>query len=481
MATERTVIRASHIVAYDGGGHRYLKDGVVVYEGNTILHVGKSWAGRAGHEIDATGKVVTPGFVNTHSHLSGSPLDKSLLEDRGTRQFYLSGLFEFLPSRGQAQDEYAHHAAIDFSMAELLRSGTTTIMEIGGHGDYTAEAAGVAGLRAYVGQSYRSGAWFTPDGKTVRYRWEEDEGFGAMDRAVAHIEKINGTYDDRIRGFLTPAQVDTCTEGLLRRSREVANTMKVPLALHTSQSVNEFNEMTQRHGKTPLEWLRDIGFLGPDCILGHCIIVGGGSWANYDADDIGILADTGAAVAHCVWVFARRGIAMESFSRYLRRGVTMTLGTDTCPQNMIETMRYAVVISKIIDRSTEKVTAADAFNAATLGGAKALGRDDLGRIAPGAKADMLVWDAETLNMAPLRDPVKNIVYNAAPEDLRTVIIDGRVVVDGGRPLFAKDAREAAKALQAAGERMWRQFPEHEWNRRSVDQMSPQTFPLWSGA
>jgi len=478
---ERTVIRASHIIAYDGRGHRHLRDGVAVIEGNSILHVGKTWDGTAEHEIDATGHVVTPGLVNTHAHLTGSPLDKSLLEDRGPRQFYLSGLFEFLPVRSLAQDEEAHNAAADFSMTELIRSGTTTIMEIGTHGDYVAEAAGKAGLRAYVGQGYRSGAWFTPDGKTVRYRWDDDEGFGAMNKAIAHIEKISGTYDDRVRGFLTPMQVDTCTEGLLRRSREAANSMSVPLALHVSQSVNEFLEMVQRNGMTPIEWLESIGFLGPDCILGHCIIAGGGSWANYAADDIGILADTGAAVAHAVWVFARRGIAMESFSKYVRRGVTMTLATDTSPQNMIEALRYAAVVSKIVDRETELATAATAFDAATLGGSKALGRDDLGRIAPGAKADLLIWDAGTLNMSPLRDPVKNIVYNAAMEDLRTSIIDGRVVMQDGVPLYAKDPREAARALQAAGERMWGRFAQHDWQGRDVDTMSPQTYPAWDGA
>ena len=208
--------------------------------------------------------------------------------------------------------------------------------------------------------------------------------------------------------------------------------------------------MTQRHGKTPIEWLRDIGFLGPRCILGHCIIVGGGSWANYDADDVGILADSGAAVAHAVWVFARRGIAMESFSRYLRRGVTMTLGTDTCPQNMIEALRYAVIVSKIVDRSTEKATAADAFNAATLGGAKALQRDDLGRIAPGAKADLLIWETETLNMSPMRDPVKNIVFNAAMEDLGTVIIDGRVVVEGGKSALRERSAGSGTGIAGGG-------------------------------
>jgi cytosine/adenosine deaminase-related metal-dependent hydrolase len=88
--------------------------------------------------------------------------------------------------------------------------------------------------------------------------------------------------------------------------------IRVPLALRASQSMPEFQEMTRRHGKTPIEWLQEIGFLGPDVILGHAIIIGG---STCHADDIGILADTGTNVAHAAWVFARRGIAMESFAR----------------------------------------------------------------------------------------------------------------------------------------------------------------------
>src|SRR5204862_1003520 len=142
--------------------------------------------------------------------------------------------------------------------------------------------------------------------------------------------------------------------------------------------------------------------------------------------------------AHAVWVFARRGVAMESFARYLERGVNMTLGTDTSPQSMLEALKFAAVLGKVMARQTQVATAADVFNAATLGGARALGRDDLGRIAAGATADLVLWKASSWGMTPLRDPVKNIVYNATAEDVDRVWVGGRLVVDRGRVLAADD-------------------------------------------
>lgn len=472
---KRTVIKASHIIAWQKGGHRHLEDGVVVWEDDRIVHVGKTFDGEAGEVIDATGRILTPGLINTHAHLTESPIDKSFVEDRGPRQFYLSGLFEFLPARDRALTVEARHACAAFSMAELIRTGTTTIMELGGLGDIVAEEAGKAGLRAYIAESYRSSRWFTDDGRTVKYQWFDDDGSAAFEHAVKFIEKIDGSRGGRIRGFLGPSQVDTVSEAMLRRSRAKASEMRVPLALHTSQSVPEFQEITRRHGKTPLEWLQSIGFLGPDVILGHAIIVGGGSWANYHADDIGILADTGANVAHAVWVFARRGIAMESFARYLARGVNMTIATDTCPQSMIEAMRYTAVISKIVDRRTEVATAADVFNAATLGGAKALGRDDLGRIAPGAKADFLIWNSESLSMAPVRDPIRNIVYAAQPDDIESVVIDGNWVMRE-HVIPGYESRDLAQRLQRGADAMWRDISKGDWQGRTIGQLSPESFP-----
>lgn len=473
----RRMITASHIIAYQNGGHRYLRDGVIVWEGNEIIHVGPSFDGEVDESIDATGRIVTPGFINTHTHLYESPLDKSFVEDRGNRQFYLSGLFEYLPARSGAVDEEAYRACLAFSMAELLQTGTTTVLEIGAKPEWAVEEAGRVGMRFYMGPSYRSGGWYTDNGRTVKYVWDEETGLRNFERAVRFIEANEGAQNGRIRGFLSPAQVDTCTEDLLIRSRDAAKSLGVPLALHTSQSVNEFQEMIARHGKTPIEWLRDIGFLGPNVILGHCIVLAPGSWTNYHGDDVGILAETGANVAHCVWVFARRGIVMESFARYLERGVNMTLGTDTAPQSMIEGLRWTAIASKWVDRRTEVATAADVFNAATLNGAQALGRDDLGRIAPGAKADLLIWDSNTIAMAPMRDPIKNIVYSAQSEDLRDVVIDGEFRMRD-RSIPGVDPGKLGADLQAAAERMWSRMTQSDWAGRSVDELSPQSFPAW---
>ena len=143
----------------------------------------------------------------------------------------------------------------------------------------------------------------------------------------------------------------------------------------------------------------------------------------------------------------------------------MSLGTDTNPQSVIEAMRWAAVCSKMVERNTEATTAAHAFDAATLGGARALGRDDLGRIAPGAKADLVLWKATSWRMTPLRDPIKNIVYNAADEDVDRVYVNGRLVVDGGKVLAADDGAILG-ALQAAGERMWPRMAKSDWAGRA---------------
>ena len=217
--------------------------------------------------------------------------------------------------------------------------------------------------------------------------------------------------------------------------------------------------------------------LGPNAILGHAIVTGGSSWTNYPAGDVAIMADTGCSVAHAVWVFARRGIVMESFGAYRRAGVNMSLGTDTNPQSVIEAMRWAAVVSKIVERETEATTAAHVFDAATLGGAKALGRDDLGRIAPGARADLVLWKGASWGLTPLRDPVKNIVYNATAEDVDRVWVDGRLVVESGRGRAA-DERAVLAALQAAGERMWPRMRQFDWAGRDADALSPQTYPEW---
>ncbi|MGH7264684.1 MAG: amidohydrolase family protein [Candidatus Rokuibacteriota bacterium] len=477
-ADRRVAIRAGHVVAFDGRGHRLLRDGVVVLEGDRIVHVGPRFDGRVDDTLEARDRVLTPGLITTHAHIAGSPLDRSFIEDRGTPQFWYSGLFEMLPVRSAAQDEEAGRACVDFSMAELLRGGVTTVMEIGGLGEYVVERAAHYGLRVYMGLGFRSGRWLTRDGRRVEWEWDEAQGREGLKRAVEFHKRYDGAHGDLVRCFYAPAQVDTCTPELLREAKLHADEARRPFQVHASQSVVEFLEMLARHGKTPVAWLNDLGVLGSNTILGHALIVGGSTWTNHPAGDVRIMADAGCSVAHAVWVFARRGVVMESFARYRAAGVNMSLGTDTNPQSVIEAMRWAAVCSKIVERNTQATTAAHVFDAATLGGARALGRDDLGRVAPGARADLVLWKGTSWGMSPLRDPVKNIVYNAGPEDIDRVWVNGRLVVDGGRVLAADESRIFA-ALQAGGERMWPRMRQFDWAGRGADELSPQTYPEWT--
>ena len=478
-AAKRTAIRAGYVIAFDGKGHRLLRDGVVVIEGDSILHVGPRFDGRVDETVDVPDRVLTPGLISTHAHISGSPLDRSFIEDCGNPQFWFSGLFEMLPVRSDSQDEEAGRACVDFSMAELLRGGVTTVMEIGTLGEYVVARASHYGLRVYMGQAFRSGKWLTRDGKRVVWEWNEEQGRQGLKRAIDFHKRWDGAHGDLVRCFVSPSQIDTCTPELLKDAKRFADEVQRPYQVHTSQSVVEFNEMVQRHGKTPIAWMKELGVLGQNTVLGHAIIIGGSSWTNYPDGDIRLMAEAGCSVAHAVWVFARRGVAMESFGRYREAGVNMSLGTDTNPQSVIEAMRWAAVCSKIVERNTEATTAAHAFDAATLGGARALGRDDLGRIAPGAKADLVLWRATSWRMTPLRDPIKNIVYNAADEDVDRVYVNGHVVVDGGKVLAADDGAILG-ALQAAGDRMWPRMAKSDWAGRSADQLSPQTYPEWEG-
>jgi cytosine/adenosine deaminase-related metal-dependent hydrolase len=146
---------------------------------------------------------------------------------------------------------------------------------------------------------------------------------------------------------------------------------------------------------------------------------------------------------------------------------------------MIEAMRWTAVVSKIVDRRTEVATAADVFNAATLGGAKALGRDDLGRIAAGAKADLLVWEGRSMFMTPLRDPLRNIVYSAQAEDLSGSMVDGEWIMrDGVVP--GQDLVALTAAVQEAAQTMWAGTSRGDWAKRSIDELSPESFPAFQG-
>ena len=158
----------------------------------------------------------------------------------------------------------------------------------------------------------------------------------------------------------------------------------------------------------------------------------------------------------------------------------MTLGTDTSTQNMIKAMRLASIFSKSMEGSPLATTGADVFNAATLGGAKALGRGDLGRLAPGAKADIVIFSGDSMNMVPLRDPVNNIVFSAEMEDVETVIINGKTVLADGKVLGLGDrAGDLYAEVQSIGREVWSRIAGEDRLGRTVEQLSPPSFEYWA--
>jgi cytosine/adenosine deaminase-related metal-dependent hydrolase len=309
----------------------------------------------------------------------------------------------------------------------------------------------------------------------VDYAWDEKAGEKAFAEALTLIERAEQHPSGRLFGMVVPAQIDTCSETLLRESSQEAKARGVSWQIHAAQSVSEFHEITRRHGHTPIGWLDHLGLLNERAIIGHGIFLDDHpSTAWHTQRDLSRLAETGTTVAHCPTVFARRGITMKDFGRYRRAGVNMGVGTDTYPHNMLDEMRLAAYLARTQATNPRTLTSGDLFEAATIGGAKALGRDDIGRLAPLCRADMVLVDITHPRMRPARDPLRSLIYAAGDRAVHTVIVDGLTVVEDGK-LLTMDYAAAAEALHEAQKRVMADVPRHDWAHRNVDQLSPPTF------
>jgi 5-methylthioadenosine/S-adenosylhomocysteine deaminase len=474
----KTLIHGGDVVAYAAGGHRLLRGGALVFENDRVTFVGRAFAGAVDRRIDATGKLVIPGFVNIHCH-ADTEAGGRLIADVGRRDYFHTGFLNYYGARkgakslGPRQDP---EIGGRFAMAEMLRNGCTTVVDIGVAAESHARIAGELGLRAYLSPAYKSAEYAVDGDGRLSYEEHEAEGMAGLERAKEFIRKRAGDYDGRLQGMLFPYQVDTCSPALLRATRKAADELGVGIEIHAGQNLLEFHEILRRHTVTPVEYLADTGLLGPDAIVGHCIISTAHHLAALPAGrDLEILARTGASVAHCPLVFARRGNALESFTKYRAAGVNVGLGTDTYPRDLISEMRWASNLCKIVERDFTVATAADVFSAVTLGGARALRRDDLGRLAPGAKADIVLIDMRSFRMGPYRDPIKALVQCGTSDDVDQVIVDGRSVVEDGHVVGLDEPALLAQA-QAEADRLWSTVPEWHWQGLTADQLSPQSFP-----
>jgi cytosine/adenosine deaminase-related metal-dependent hydrolase len=299
------------------------------------------------------------------------------------------------------------------------------------------------------------------DASGTHYHFDEEAGRRGLDDAVRFCKEYEGIQEDRIRTMLFPYMFDTCSEGLLKATRRKADELGVPIHMHTSQYLPEYHEIIRRHGKTPVHFLHDIGFLGPKTILTHLLYTSLNPVSPApdrplrDPQDVEMLAGTETTLGHTPAVWARIGLPFHSYAKFRDAGVNIAIGTDAFPMDMFMEMRTAAIMAKGIERDRTAATARDVFNAATLGGAKALDRSDLGRLAPGAKADIVVVDLTGLHTALTYDPIKTMVYFASQSDIETVIVDGKKVVEKGRIPGLDEEKLAREADEI----------NHEWARK----------------
>lgn len=476
-----TVIRnAAWIVAYDeaSGSHTYLKGGDVAFDDGKLIHVGGAYDGPARTTIDGSALLVMPGLVNIHSHPSSEAMTKGWNDEIGSRKLYNSSLYEFMPLFRCDAQGIPHCATVAFS--ELLLSGVTTLVDLSVAWEGWVDHMAASGLRGVLAPMYRSARWFTRNGHVVEYEWDAKAGETAMQQAISVLDAAARHPSKRLSGMVAPSQIDTCTPELIRDSFAEAKRRKLPFQIHAAQSVVEFHEITRRHGMTPVEWLNALGVLSPRSIVGHGIFLDSHTSSHWPATgDLEVLVESGATVAHCPVVFQRRGIALQTFGRYVQAGVNMGIGTDTYPHNMLEEMRAVSITARLLAEDVWDHQTSDVFNAATLGGARALGRNDIGRLAVGAKADLVLVDVTHPNMRPVRDPVRSLIYAAADRAVRTVIIDGRTVVEGGRVL-TMDHEKAAAELEAAQRRAEQNVAGLDWAGRDHATISPLMFPIGEG-
>jgi cytosine/adenosine deaminase-related metal-dependent hydrolase len=491
----RVKIRGGWVVSFGRGGHTLIRDGVVVYEEGGILHVGPSFEGRVDRVIEASGKLIAPGFVDTHVH-SGHRASHRLITDAGRPEYFGQPFLEIsVPKEGKVVKgdprylkhgdegaEAAFRLNARFTVAELIRNGVTTFVEYGSQlkvQDALIAEVERLGARAYLAPGYDCGRW-VGDAKGRLQRVRDDQaGLDGLEVALRWIAQHDGAAEDRVRGILVPREVETSSLEVLRRTREAADRLKLPMATHAAYSVLEFHDVVREHGMTPIELLESLGMLRPTLNIGHGNFVADNPNLNYSrARDIALMGRAGASISHCPINIVRRARTLDSWKKYRAAGINIALGSDTYPRDMILNMRTASYLGKIMSGTYLAATAGEVFQAATLGGAISLGRDDLGRLAPGARADIIIIDLSgrnTLRYGPVRDPIKSVVECGVGDDVDTVIVDGKVCMEGG-VIPGIDFAELRAEAQAAGEKVWASLPEWDPLGRTADEACPWSYP-----
>jgi 5-methylthioadenosine/S-adenosylhomocysteine deaminase len=443
-----TVIHDAVIVTADDRDTVHYGAAIAI-EGGKIAAIGRSADVLARHptaeKIDGRGKMVMPGFANTHTHLTMT-LARGVFEDLSPpHKPPFSGGLSPIPLPPMSPDEKRVMAQL--GALEALRSGTTFLLEDGSKLDDYAEALAATGQRFLLAErAYdRIG---TEIGDPAPYQLDRKLGESHMVNIEAMHGKWNGKADGRVRVAVSAWAPDMCSPELLRDLSALQKKLGTWATIHLNQIWGEVAAVKAHRNLLPTEYLAELGFLNDKVICAHCRCM--------ESREEKILGEARVIVAFNAAIAARRGLsprieALES------QGCTITMGSDNMAEDMVEVMRTGLFMERIRRADGRQPTPEQALRWATRNGYRAFGMPDGGWLAPGNKADLVVVDAKRAHLVPMLRAVSNFVHNGQARDVQSVMVDGRWLMRDGTVLTMNEAEILAEAQRVANASWSRQF------------------------
>jgi len=475
----RTLLTATWLLAHQDGGHVFFRNGELVLEGSRVLYAGQRFGGEVARRIDLGDALISPGLIDLDA-LSDLDTYTLVIDNqpgwpRG--RIWPTSYVERGPYEMYSEEELAFQKK--FSFASLLLNGITTALPIASlyyrqwaetvsEFDAAADAAIELGLRVFLGPAYRSGGSVVDDEGVFHLRFDEARGLQGLDDAVDFIRRRHGDHGGLINGLLAPDRVETNTLQVMQRTMDHASDLDCRVRLHMAQGKLELETMQALHGTTGPQWLAAHDLLSERLIAPH------GTHAN--ERDVDLYAEHGVTLAHSPLVSARMGSVFNSFAKFRAKGINIGMATDTAPPDMWMNMLAGLIASRIADKSSSATSSADFFNAATLGGAKALGRSDLGRLEAGACADVSIFRLDDIHMTPTVDPITTLVMGGNGKVTEAVFVDGRLVMRHGR-VHGFDMVEARSRAQRQFEGLIAKYPDRSWKHPAVEDLFRPAFPV----
>lgn len=437
--TESLLIKDATVVTLDAENSVY--DGDVYVENGRIAELGESLPIRSNTDVKivkARGRVLAPGFVQTHIHLCqtlfrGAADDLSLIDWLRKRIWPMEA----------AHSTASVYASARLGIAELIRGGTTCAltMETVNHTDAVFHAVEESGFRATVGKCMMDKGEDVP--APLR---EETEA--SIAESLALLERWHGKAEGRLRYCFAPRFAVSCTRELLERVGRLSRERGVLVHTHASENKDEIALVERETGMLNIEYLNSVGLASPQAVLAHCVHV--------NEAEMEILARTGTHVAHCPSSNLKLGSGIARIPAMLERGISVSLGADGAPCNnrldMFTEMRTAALIQKAI-HGAETLPARTMLRMATIDGARALGLEtEIGSIERGKRADLMLVNLDALHTTPQPDPISTLVYAAEASDVESVIIDGRIVMRD-KELLTLDEEKVRQEARACVEQI----------------------------